>query len=152
MLSKNHTRLCVRLFELGGSSLTDMSDASPPPKKRTKRAPKHLACIVKHKAIVKELKMKHAARVATLAITIRDAAAELQQIETNIMKEAKSNPEYIKEYSIDKASFDVFGPISDSKTNGTPIEGAGFQDIRDAARVLHTRVTAKAYGSLCGHE
>ena len=130
-----------------------MSDTSTtPPKKRTKRAPKHLACVVQHKSIVKELKTKYAPRVATLAITIRDAAAELQQIETDIMKEAKSNPEYIKEYSNDKASFDVFGPISDRKTDGNPIEGPGFQDIRDAARVLHTRVTAKTYGSLCGCE
>jgi hypothetical protein len=94
--------------------------------------------------------MKHAPRVAALAITIRDAAVELQKIQHAIMKEAESNPEYIKEYDPDPASFDVFGTMSDRKAEGTPIEGPGFQDIRDAAWVLHTRVTAKTYGSLCG--
>lgn len=110
-----------------------------------------MACIVKHKDIVRELKVKYAPRVAKLAIAIRDAAAELQQIETDIMNEATQNPEYIKEYSNDTASFDVYGPMSDQKAKGNQIEGPGFQDIRDAARILHTRVTAKTYGSLCGY-
>ena len=125
---------------LNSANGENMSDTTPP-RKRAKRAPKHLACIVKHKAIVKELKTKYAPRVAALAITIRDAAAELQKIETDIIEEAKQNPAYIQEYSNDRASFDVFGPISDRKAHGITIEGPGFQDIRDAARVLIERVT-----------
>jgi hypothetical protein len=105
--------------------------------------------IAAHKAAIRKIKRKHAPRVAKLALKIRDAAEALMKIEREFAEEIADNPAYIDAYWNDRASFDVYGPMSEQHEFGE-IQGPGFADIHEAAGVLHFRVTSEAYGSLCG--
>jgi hypothetical protein len=118
-------------------------------KRKAKEAPEDLDCIAAHKAAIRKIKQKHAPRVAKLASQIVAAAEALMKIEREFADEIADNPAYIDAYWSDRASFDVYGPMSEQHEFGE-IQGPGFADILEAAGVLHYRVTSEAYGSLCG--
>jgi hypothetical protein len=111
-----------------------------------KEVPEDLDCIAAHKAAVEKIKRKHALRASKLAMRIKIAAMGLQVIDQKMAEEARKDPAYIDH---DRPSFDVYGPIREQHEFGE-IHGPGFEDICEAAGVIHYQVTSEAYGSLCG--
>jgi hypothetical protein len=114
--------------------------------KVAKEAPTGIDRVEAHKALILRIKQRHALRASKLAMRIKIAAMGLQVIDQKMAEEARKDPAYIDH---DRPSFDVYGPIREQHEFGE-IHGPGFEDICEAAGVIHYRVTSEAYGSLCG--